>query len=405
MGYLKKSVEGVFWVGGFRLASRGIAFGRIAILARLLTPSQFGVFGVASLILSLLERFTSTGINIFLIQNNRKLSEYLNTAYVISIVRGLLISLVILLTAPAVSSFFNSPESERLLNIIALVAFVRGFINPSRVRFQKLLKFDKEFIFGGAILASDVAATIIVAYYTRSAESLVWGLFAGAFVEVILSHALIKPRPKFAYQLSQVKEIISQGKWITGSRIFQYFFHEGDDMVVGKLLNTTSLGFYQMAYKISTLPITEISDVIGKVAFPIFTNFSSDKKRLKRALFITFIMASLAIAPFGAIIYFFTEEIVLILLGGQWLEIVPTLRLLSLFGVIEALTGLFVPVFLSTNNQKYQTIVTLVGMIGMFIFILPLTLELGIYGAGLSALIGSLIAVPLNLYFVFKILR
>jgi len=93
-------------MGGLRVSTRLLAFVKIAILARILTPSQFGLFGIALLVLAFLETMTESGINIFLIQEKAKLERYNDTAWLVSIFRGLLISLIIFLSADAISSFF-----------------------------------------------------------------------------------------------------------------------------------------------------------------------------------------------------------------------------------------------------------------------------------------------------------
>ena len=110
MGYTKEAIKGISWVGAFRLSTRFITLLRTAILARILSPAQFGVFGIASLLLGLVEMLTETGINIFLVQEADDAHKYLNTAWMVSIMRGILISAVIILSAGLVSNFFNSPD-------------------------------------------------------------------------------------------------------------------------------------------------------------------------------------------------------------------------------------------------------------------------------------------------------
>src|SRR3990167_5781112 len=102
MGYKSRVIKGVSWLSILRISTRGITFVRLAILARILTPAQFGVFGIASLILALLEILTETGINVFLIQKKEKYAEFIDSAWVVSIIRGCLISLLLIVTAPYV---------------------------------------------------------------------------------------------------------------------------------------------------------------------------------------------------------------------------------------------------------------------------------------------------------------
>lgn len=147
MGYTKNTVFGFSWMSGYRVITRIIAIVRTGILARLLFPDQFGAFGIAALVLSFLEIMTETGINMFLIQEGKDIDKYLNTAWVISIIRGTIISTTIFLLAKPISIFFNSPSSYELLILISLVPFIKGFINPYVVKFQIDLAFNKEFLY------------------------------------------------------------------------------------------------------------------------------------------------------------------------------------------------------------------------------------------------------------------
>jgi lipopolysaccharide exporter len=405
MGYLINGLSGVGWMGSFRFITRLFAFVRIAILARLLSPEQFGIFGIASLSLVFVETITLTGVWIYIIQEKKKLEDFVNAAWFLSIVRGLSIALLLVVSSKFISGFFNSPESYGLLLLIASVALIRGFINPARIKYIKDLKFKKEFLFSFCIFTIDAAVTIITAYVLRSPVSLVYGLIAGAIMEVALSFKLIKPTPKFVYEPEKIKVFLSRGKWVTGSAIFKYFFEQGDDAVVGKLLGTSSLGIYQQAYKISTLPITEVARIFNQVTFPLFSIISEDKKRLKKAFLKTLLTTLLIVVPIGSVLHIYSYEIVLIVLGVNWVEVAPVLKVLAIFGVIHSITLSTYPLFNSLKKQNYVTLITFSEVFIMAITIIPLVFVYGTRGAGLSVLISSIISLPITFFMIHKALR
>jgi O-antigen/teichoic acid export membrane protein len=405
MGYFRNAFSGIKWMGALRGVTRMGAFVRIAILARILTPSQFGVFGVASLMLVFLETITQTGINVFLIQEKKRLEEYVNTAWVVSIIRGFFITAILLFVSPFISQFFNSPESLNLLKIIAIVALIRGFINPSRVRFMKDLDFKKEFWFSLIIFIVDTTTAILFSIVLNSPVGLVWGLVAGALVEVTLSLVAINPRPKFIFEMNKIKDVLSKGKWVTGAAILDYSFEQGDDMVVAKLLDTSALGIYQQAYKISTLPLTEVTRVFNQVTFPVYSNIAGDILRLKSAFFKTTLVLMTIIVPIGIFLYLFPEPVVLILLGKNWLEVIPVLKILALFGILRAFTVSVIPLLNSLKLQKYVTLITLSQFVVMAITIFPLISSKGTSGAAISVLIASLLTIPVTLILIFRELK
>jgi lipopolysaccharide exporter len=392
-------------MGLLRGSTRAIGFIKIAILARLLTPVQFGIYGVAALVLAFLEVLTETGINVFLVQEEGDIEDYLNTAWLVSIVRGTLISLLIILFTPLIILFFNSPEAKDILYLISIVPFLRGFINPAIIKFQKNLEFNKVFLFQFSMLSIDGLVAVIVAILTKSPVSLVWGLTAGVIVEILASFIFIKPTPKFKFKSTKIKKVVNRGKWMTLAGIFNYVFHQGDDIIVGKLMNIQNLGVYQIAYKISTLPIYESSEVFSKVTFPIYTKIFNDKLRLRKAFFRILIVISLFVIPFGAALFFFPHIIVSIVLGQKWMAAVGVVKVLAVFGVIRSISATTSPLFLAAKKQEYVTLVTLLSITGLGLTIIPFVLQWGVVGAAYSAIIGSLFSLPAMIYYAYKILR
>ena len=400
----KKTLRGLVWMGGLRGFIRVMTFVRLAVLARLLSPFEFGLFGIASLALSFLETLTDTGVNVFFIQKEGKLSEYVNTAWIVSILRGVLISAILFLGAGVISTFFHSSQAMFLVRLVALAALLRGFINPSIVKFRKELEFHKEFLLRVSTTIADVGVSVAVGIATKSAVSLVWGMVAAVVVEVAISHILISPRPSMKLDIGKFKKVLDRGKWVTAAGIFQYLFANGDNIIVGRLMNTSALGLYQMAYKISIIPITEISDVVSMVTFPVYAKIVNNKKALSKLFLKILVGLSLAVIPIGGFIYIYTGWIVKVLVGESWLAIVPVLKILAIFGVIRAIEGAAPPLFLAVKKQEYVTALTLVSIIGLGVTIIPFVLRYGIIGAAYSALFGTLISLPIIVYCLIKVL-
>ena len=405
MGYSRRVVKGISWMSGFRMLTRALSFLKTAVLARVLTPSQFGIFGIASLVLAFLEMLTETGINIFLIQSKKQIDEYINSAWVVSIIRGAFVSLCIVISTPFITAFFNTPNASSILLLISLVPFIRGFINPSVVKLQKELKFHYEFLFRGSIFILDAVVSIIFALLTHSIYSLVWGLVAGAILEVILSFLLLRPIPRLSIRKDYFSEIFHKGKWVTAYGVFNYFAQEGGNIAVGRIIDTPALGIYQMAYKFSTLPISEVTDVVSKVVFPVYSIIGEDKARLKSAFIKSTSAIAVAAIAMGIILFLFPREIVLIGLGDKWLSVVPVLKVLAIYGVLRAISGSVSALFLGVEKQKYVTNMTFLRFAVLAITIYPFVQMYGILGAGYSALLSVLIEIPLIVYYIMKVFK
>jgi len=388
-----------------RGSMRGMTVVKTVILARILTPSQFGVYGIALLVLGFLEILTETGINVVLIQEEGKTDKYISTAWIVSVFRGILISLIILALAPFIATFFDSPNAFNLIRFASLIPFVRGFINPSIVKFQKELQFNKEFWFRFLLFFVDTAFAISLGIITKSEYAFIWGMFIAAIIEVSISFFIVKPVPKVEFDFTKVKKVIARGKWITFAGIFEYLFQHLDDIVVGRLLGTAPLGLYQQAYRVSTLPISEVGEVFNKVTFPTYTKISEDRERLKKAFLKVTSVISLLVIPFGLVLFFFAKEVVLILLGNNWLGAVGALKVLTIFGILKAISNSAYPLFLSAKRQEIITLITLVGILGLAIPLIPLINRFGIVGAGYATIIGTLVGIPIGIYFLFRIFK
>jgi O-antigen/teichoic acid export membrane protein len=399
MGYLKTAVSGAYWTSALRMSLRALSFVRTVILARLLTPFQLGVYGVASLSLALLEILTETGINIFLIQE-KNLEEHIHTAWIVSIARGLIIASILVLASQPVSVFFHSPDSRYLILLISLVAAIRGFINPAVVTFQKNLNFRQEFKFRSVLFAIEAATTVTFAVFTRSSASLIYGLMVSSICEVAFSLIYIRPTPKFIFESARLKNVLHRGKWITLGGIFEYLYKNLDNIVVGRILGVGPLGLYDTAYKISSLPITEFSDVFAKVTLPIYAQIKSDKTRLRRAFTSSILTLSVLVVPL-CLIFLVFPQIIVIVLGPNWSPAIPALRLLSICGAIRAISGYAPALLLAVNKANYVTLVSLTTLLGLAISIVPLVNKWGIVGAAQSAIIGSIVSLPI----IFACLR
>ena len=237
----------------------------------------------------------------------------------------------------------------------------------------------------------------------QSPIGIIFGLIVGALFEIIFSFAIVKPQPRFKFEKELFRQVISRGKWLTATGIFNFLYHNGDNIIVGKLLGTGALGLYQRAYSISMLPITEVSDTFGKVTLPVFVKMSDDIARLKRAYLRSLLLISVIVVPVGALIFMFPQLVIMIILGSQWVDSAPALQILTLFGVIRAISISSLSPFYAVKRQEYVSQITFVGFLGLAITIIPFVNMWGLVGAAYSALFGTVISLPLIAYYLNKI--
>ncbi len=405
MGYFKTTLSGLSWTAALRGSIRLLAFVRLAILARLLLPEQFGAFGVAAMALALLEIMTETGINVFLLQEKDGLSQFINTAWLVSIFRGLIIALLVFVSAPLVANFFSTPDLAPLLYLTCLVPVIRGFINPANVKFQKDLQFNREFAYRLTIFLVESIITVSFAVLTHSAASFVWGLIFSSLIELALSFILISPRPHWSFKLDQLKLILNRGKWVTGFGLFDYVFTQGDNITVGRLLGQAPLGVYRTAYSLSTLPVNEIVDTYYKVSLPVYVKLVGSPARLKSAVLKSVGLLSLTSLIISLAVFFLARPFVLLVLGSAWHAAIPVVKVLAFVGLFRSLSYSFNSLFVALRLQKYVTFIIFTSMLALLVTIVPAVSRFGVIGAGYSAVVSSLVSLPVAVFLAAKTLK
>jgi lipopolysaccharide exporter len=209
-----RALQSALWVFSLRFVQILCELARLIIVARLLAPSQFGLFGIAILSYTVLEIFCETGFAATLIQKRENARAYLNTAWTLGVMRGAAIALVLFFTAPYISSFFKAPDALWVIRVIGAASVVRSLTNPAAVFFEKELRFDKYFRYQFLGGIADVAAAIAVSIYRPTVWALVFGFLCGHTVRCLMSYAVDPFRPAPELNLAKGRELWGFGRWV-----------------------------------------------------------------------------------------------------------------------------------------------------------------------------------------------
>jgi O-antigen/teichoic acid export membrane protein len=274
---------------------------------------------------------------------------------------------------------------------------VQGFENSYVANFQKELYFHKEFYYRLLIIVADFIVSVSITLITKSVYGLIFGLLFSSLAGTIASWILLSDKPKFRFDLKQIKTIMSFGKWINLNSIFYYITVDLDTVVIGRVMGVASLGLYQIGQKFSFTPLQEIADIFGKVTFPVYAKISDDSKRLAKAyLKILFSLAGIEII-ISVILLIFAKEFILILVGPKWLVTEGIFRLFVVYGLISALVGTNGSLFLSIGRQDFLTKLSLFRVIILLPLIILGVHYFGLNGAILALIVSLLIIAPLSI--------
>lgn len=400
----EKVAQGGIWLFSLRFLSRGLGFVRTIILARLLAPADFGLVGISLLAISTLDSLSQTGLQPALIQKKDSSRACMDTAWTFLVIRGIVLFLILFLSAPAISRFFKMPAVDLLIKVIAISVILSGFRNIGIVHFQKEMKFDKHFKYEICGSLIDLIVSIIFAFLLRNVWALVWGGLAGNVARFVMSYRLSDYRPRLAIDRTELYELFSFGKWILGTGVVYSVLAQVDSFTIGKIIGPTDLGYYQMAVLIAFLPSSEISYVLSQITFPAYSVIQDDSQRLKSAYLDVLRFTSLISIPIGVLLFVVAPEFIALFLGKAWLPVISCIQILVFSGISISITTTTMPVFSAKGKPKLETYLQACNLIILIILVYPLTKRYGINGTAAAILMGHFTLTCLSLYTVAKLL-
>jgi len=279
----KRTVKGGLWVFALRGFTQLLSFARYIILANILTLADIGLLGIAMLMMQVLNTFSQTGFQAALIQKRDNVHSYLDTAWTIGLLRAVVLYAVLYWAASfAELPVFKVPPEKvflviSIIRVIGISFILAALRNIGIVYFHKDLKFNRQFFLQIIANLIDVVVTIFIVLIYKTIWALVIGKLAGDSVRFLLSYVFHPYRPRIRLDFDKAGELWCFGKWVFGGSIIEFLTRQGDDFFVWGYLGVPALALYQMAYKFSNIPATEITGVISAVTFPAYAKLQGGK--------------------------------------------------------------------------------------------------------------------------------
>jgi O-antigen/teichoic acid export membrane protein len=391
-----KVVRSGFWSLGGNWFSRVLGIIKMIILARLLSPLDFGIIGLAILSINALNVFSETGIESALIQRDKIGRPELDTAWTIAIIRGLVLFVLLFLSAGWFASYFGNITLKPVLEIMSVTFLIGGCTNIGIVFFQKELEFKKKVLLDSTADIAGAVSAVSLALYIRNVWALVIGTVVWVTVKCLISYWLHPYRPKIRWDWPVAKNLLDFGKHIFWISVVTFIVTSGDDALVGKLLGLTVLGFYTMAYNIANIPVSSLAGVTGKISFPAYSLMEKEPDRLRAAFVQVFEAVVIILLPLTGLIMLLAQDFTLVCLGEKWLPMVPALRVLCLLGLFRSISNLFAPVQLAMNKPNIQSRNKTIELLAFIVLVYPFTAKWGLIGASWSVTLVYAISALIN---------
>lgn len=364
---LRKSItSGILYTGISRYSGIIISIVIGAILARLLTPSEFGVVALITVFISFFNILSTAGIGPAIIQKKDLNKEELQTIFIFTAFLGLSLGLLFFFSAELISSFYGNKTLIPLVRLLSLTVFFTSITIVPNALLLKKLKFKQ---IGYATITVQLFSgvfTVILAYRGFSYYALVFkSVFDGLFTFILL-YWLSPIKLNIKFKKSAITKIIRFSTFQYLFSFTHYFSRSSDNLLIGKFINPEALGYYDKSYQLMILPVKNLTHVITPVLLPVLSEFHEDKNKILNTYIKVVRILSLIGFPLSVFLYFSASEIIFILYGQQWEDSIPVFKILALTIGLQMLLSSSGAIFQAVNRTDllfYSGLLSAVSMI------------------------------------------
>lgn len=407
MGLAKKTVQGTIWAFTAFGLGKFLLFVSSVILARLLTPADFGLAGLALVVINFLGFVRDIGVgNALIYHNNKENDKAPSTAFWISCLASLILFSLTIFISPWTALFFEQPVVEPMVQLLAASFLITSLGSTHDALLQKELNFKKKLIpdLSQAILRGVVS--IVLAWAGWGVWSLIWGQLIGALSFTIVAWGVLPWRPRFTFDKTLAKRLISYGYHIMMIDFLATIGAQTDYLFVGKLAGEVALGIYTVAYRIPELIIMNALSVTSKVIFPAYTKLQNDQQALQRAFLMTLKFISLVAFPFGIGLFVTAPDLVHVLYTDKWASAIPALQVLALFALIRMIGGAGTgSIYKAIGRPDIITKTSLLRSVLLFPTLWWGVSQYGFMGAAYAQLGVIIVISGVNVYLVHRMLQ
>lgn len=326
----KKVISSLIWKLLERGGTQGIQFIIQIILARLLTPEDYGVVAVVMIFIALANVFIQSGFSIALIQKKNVNELEYSSVFYLSFGVAIVLYCILFVFSPIIANFYNNMELIKILRILSLTLFLGAFNSIQNTIISKNMEFKKQFV--SSLLAALCSGLlgIVLAYNNFGVWALVYQQLINQLTICLILLIFVSWRPRMIFSILEIKKLFSFGSKILISSLLDTLYMNITSLVIGKIYTTSMLGFYNRGNQFPQLIVSNFNGSIQAVIFPALSEEQENKERVKIIVRRSIVTSSYIIFPLMIGLMVVAEPLVKLLLTDKWLPCVPYLRIFSL---------------------------------------------------------------------------
>lgn len=400
MNIKRQMGKGAAWMVLLRSVNRTVGLISTLILVRLLSPADFGLVAMATVVLQLLASVSELSVDTPLIQRSEIDRDDLDSAWSLEIVIGILQGAVVAASAPLIADFFGDARLAPIIYAISGIALVKKCKNIGIVMFQREMTFDKEFLLMAAQRLVSFTVTITIAVIWRTYWALVAGMFANSLTTLVLSYVMHPYRPKWSTK--RWGAIVRFSRWLLLNNILDFLRHRLPDIVIGRLISASAVGIFSISYEIASLPQTELVAPINRAALPGYSRLQASPSQLNSTYLDVTALVALVAAPVTLGLAAISAPLVAVVLGSKWTAAAPLIHWVALAIAVGAIFTNIGPILVAVGKPHLLSSILTIRSVMFIPLVVIAAMRFGLTGVAASYLIVSLIMFPPVIFVVLR---
>ena len=363
----EKSLKGLFWDFAGRVGLQGVGFVVSIILARILAPEDFGLLAILMVFFNLAAVFQDFGFSTALIQRSEVEESHYAAVFYLNVFAGLVLAALLFTTAPIIAAFFGYPQLTNLTRLISLCFIISSFGIVPRARLRREMNF--KIIAVTNIIASFISG--LIAIYMAWRGFGVWSLAIQVIINQLLANLLLyffyRQRIGSRFRIRSLQELWGFGSRMFFNGIMDTLFMNADSLIIGKTLNTTTLGYYYRAKSLETFSERYTSSTLASVLLPGLSALQNEPERFKQAFTKIFHILSFASFFLCGLLLVTGREIIILLFSAKWEPAILMFQIIITGAFAAQIFIVFYITLLSTGNVHKYFIINVISKIMLFL--------------------------------------
>ena len=385
-------LRGIAWLGGVRWAVQGVTWATTILIARILTPADYGVLSMAGVMLTFIALLSESGIGTTVVQKRAISAEQTAQINGGAILLGLTCCAITCALAWPVGWFYKAPELPAVIVSMSFVLAISAFRIVPGALLQRDMRFPRLAIIDAIAGIAQALITLALAKFGFRYWSLVLGGLAGAIIATGLTVAS-RPYRIRKPQWEALRPLLPFTHQVLIGRLCWYAYQDSDFVVAGKRLGSMALGGYSYAWTLASMPVDKITALVGGVTSPVFAAVQHDEAALRRYFLAVTEGLALVAFPMTIGLALVAGELVPVLLGQSWTFMVTPLRVLAAYAAIRTISPLSPHLLTAIGDTRFQMYLS-----GLAAIVLPTSFYIGSHWGTIGIAVAWTIAHPLMVY-------